>query len=354
MARIESLKFAPLELDGSNYDEWAADMQDHLTANGLLTTIDSSFEMVSAAEKEKGSQALIFILRHCQPELKSQLRTSKNPSNIWKLLNGRFELMKAAIKPKALHEWGQLRFQDFKTVQEYTRALFDIVNKLRRCGCTSEITEEALINKTLTTFHASNSQLMLTYFQRKFKEYNDLLQALLFDEQMGNLLQFNHDLRPTGSAPAPFGKASIPSASAPTELHATSNSTTATKSYPREHRKFRDFQDGRIHQRSRGNRFTSSRVSHHDHGIECYRCGKRDHTSSDCFSSQRSVDAYNRQRENDRTRRKQSYGTSRFTTGGRGRGIRHDNATSHSSELIANSNITSGVMKMPELYVDEN
>ena len=47
-----------------------------------------------------------------------------------------------------------LRLQDFKSVSEYNSAIFRISSQLQLCG--EKITDEDMLEKTFSTFHASN------------------------------------------------------------------------------------------------------------------------------------------------------------------------------------------------------
>ena len=58
------------------------------------------------------------------------------------------------ILPKARFDWTNLRIQDYKSVDEYNSALFKIVSKMKLCG--ESITEQDMLEKTFSTFHASN------------------------------------------------------------------------------------------------------------------------------------------------------------------------------------------------------
>ncbi|XP_050150472.1 uncharacterized protein LOC126625414 [Malus sylvestris] len=69
--------------------------------------------------------------------------------------------------------------------------------------CGDTITEEDLLEKTFSTFHASNVLLQQQYRARGFTEYNQLISVLLVAEQNNKLLVKNHQSRPTGSAPFP-------------------------------------------------------------------------------------------------------------------------------------------------------
>ena len=61
---------------------------------------------------------------------------------------------KKVILPKARYDWMHLRLQDFKSVSEYNSALFKISSRWKLCG--EKITDEDMLEKTSTTFHASN------------------------------------------------------------------------------------------------------------------------------------------------------------------------------------------------------
>ncbi|XP_070681795.1 uncharacterized protein [Malus domestica] len=103
------------------------------------------------------------------------------------------------ILPRACYDWTHLRIQDFKSVAEYNLALFRITSQMKLCGDT--ITEEMLLEKTFSTFHASNMVLQQQYKVRAFTEYNQLISVLLVAEQNNELLMKNHNSRPTGSTP---------------------------------------------------------------------------------------------------------------------------------------------------------
>ena len=69
--------------------------------------------------------------------------------------------------PRTRYEWMHLRFQDFKTVIEYNSAVFRITSQLKLCGET--IKDEDMLEKTLTTFHASNVILQQQYREKGFR-----------------------------------------------------------------------------------------------------------------------------------------------------------------------------------------
>ena len=94
-----------------------------------------------------------------------------------------------------------LRLQDFKTVSEYNYALFKISFGLKLCG--EKITNEDILEKMFTTFHAANVLLQQQYRERIFTKYSELISCFLVAEQNNELLMKNHQSRPTESEPFP-------------------------------------------------------------------------------------------------------------------------------------------------------
>ena len=79
--------------------------------------------------------------------------------------------------------------------------MFRISSQLKLCG--EKVTDEDMLEKTFSTFHASNLLLQQQYREKGFKKYSQLISCLLVAEQNNELLMKNHEARPTGSAPFP-------------------------------------------------------------------------------------------------------------------------------------------------------
>ncbi|XP_059664279.1 uncharacterized protein LOC132310056 [Cornus florida] len=153
------------------------------------------------ASLQDKTKAMIFLQRHISEELKTEYLTERDPLCLWNNLKERYDHQKTVILPKARADWLQLRLQDFKTVAEYNSALFKISSILKLCGDT--VTDELLLEKTFTTFHASNVLLQQQYRERRFKKYSKLISCLLVVEQNNDLLLRNHQSYPTRSIPIP-------------------------------------------------------------------------------------------------------------------------------------------------------
>ncbi|XP_008227661.1 PREDICTED: uncharacterized protein LOC103327154 [Prunus mume] len=126
------------------------------------------------------AKAMIYLKCHIHEGLKYEYLTIKDPLALWGNLKERYDHQRTVILPKARHDWMHLHLQDFKSVANYNSALFRISSKLRLCG--ENITDADLLEKTFTTFHASNVVLQQQYRERVFHKYSDLISCLLLAE----------------------------------------------------------------------------------------------------------------------------------------------------------------------------
>ncbi|XP_048431497.1 uncharacterized protein LOC125473137 [Pyrus x bretschneideri] len=157
MANLAKLNFVALDITGNNYLTWVMDAKIHLEARNLGETINED----NNTSSQDRAKAMIFICRHLDEGLKSEYLTVKDPQTLWK-----------ALKNSYNHQ-----------------------NTLKLCGET--ITEEDMLEKIFSTFHASNVLLQQQYRERGFTEYNQLIFVLFVAEQNNELLMKNHQSRPT-------------------------------------------------------------------------------------------------------------------------------------------------------------
>nr|XP_028952699.1 uncharacterized protein LOC114822487 [Malus domestica] len=125
------------------------DAKIHMEVGNLGKTIKED----NSASSQDRVKAMIFIRRHLDERLKSEYLTVKDPLTLWKALKNRYNHQKT----------------DFKTVAEYNSTMFGISSQLKLCGET--ITEEDMLEKIFSTFHASNMLLQQQYRERGFTEY---------------------------------------------------------------------------------------------------------------------------------------------------------------------------------------
>ncbi|XP_052621782.1 uncharacterized protein LOC128127353 [Lactuca sativa] len=167
---------------------------------GLGNTINDVHPLNEASSQEK-DKAMIFLRHHLDEGLKVEYLTVKDPTDLWNNLKERYDHQKTVILPGARFDWLHLRLQDFKSVSEYNSTMFKITSQLKLCGET--IIDEDMLQKTFSTFHATNMLLKQQYREKSFKKYCELISCVLVAEQNNELLMKNHQSRPTGSSPFP-------------------------------------------------------------------------------------------------------------------------------------------------------
>lgn len=293
MANITKLEFVALDVTGKNYLSWTLDAEMHLAAMGLADTIEQN----NVTTTQDRAKAMIFLRHHLHDDLKNEYLTVKNPFILWENLKERFDHLKMVVLPKARYDWLHLRLQDFKSVSEYNSAMFKIVSQLKLCGI--NITDDDMLEKTYSTFHATNIVLQQQYREKGFKKYSELISCLLVAEQNNELLMKNHESRPSGSTPFP-------------EVN------VVRKNDPR-----RDHGRGRGHFRGRGRKYDhghnrdkfgpyNRNYRNHNSGAKnndhqkwtkrnnvpknrediCYRCGMQGHWTRTCNTAKHLVDLY--------------------------------------------------------------
>ena len=178
MSNLTKLEFVALDISGNNYLSWILDAEIHLDASNLGETIKEN----NSASLQDCAKALIFLRHHLDESLKNEYLTVKDPLVLWQSLKDRYDHQKIVILPKARYDWLHLRLQDFQSVSKYNSALFKISSQLKLCG--ENITDEDMLEKTFTTFHASNVLIQQQYRERRFTKYSKLIACLLVAEKI--------------------------------------------------------------------------------------------------------------------------------------------------------------------------
>ena len=201
MSNMAKLEFPALEVNGKNYMPWTIDAEMHLESMGIREAIN----FINDCSLQDKARAHVFLRKHIDQLLRIEYLNVSDPNTLWTLLKERFDHQREIMIPNARNEWMTLRFQDFKKVNEYNSALFRICSQLRFCG--EEVSDEEMLEKTYSTFHASNITLMQQYRMQRFTRYSELNTCLLVAEQNNDLLMKNHESRPTGSVALPEANA---------------------------------------------------------------------------------------------------------------------------------------------------
>ncbi|KAM2302281.1 hypothetical protein ACFX1S_033108 [Malus domestica] len=104
---------------------------------------------------------MIFIRRHIHDALQIEYLAEEDPCALWVALADRFDHQEDIFLPKARYEWQHLSFQDFKYVNDYNYEVCRIRSFLKFYNET--LTQEDLLEKTYSTFSASNIVLQQQY-----------------------------------------------------------------------------------------------------------------------------------------------------------------------------------------------
>ncbi|XP_024007935.1 uncharacterized protein LOC112083945 [Eutrema salsugineum] len=199
MSNIQKVEYEALTVSGDNYLKWALDTKIYLNSKSLGECIK---DPNTATQTERYSA--IFIIRHHLAEsLKQQYLTLEDPLELWVALKKRYDHQKTVILPQAKFDWKNLRFEDFKSVEEFNFELFRIVALIKLCG--EEVTDKDMLEKTFSTFGTPNVVLQQQYRAMNHSTYEDLISCLLLAEKNNQLLLRNSAMRPPGSAPLPEG-----------------------------------------------------------------------------------------------------------------------------------------------------
>ncbi|XP_050160361.1 uncharacterized protein LOC126633861 [Malus sylvestris] len=168
------------------------DAKIHLEVVNLGETIKED----NSASSQDRAKAMIFICRHLDEGLKSEYLMVEDPLTFWKALKNRYN-----------HQ---------KTLKLYGET----------------ITKEDMLEKTFSTFHASNVLMQQQYIERGFTHYNQLIFVILVAEQNNELPMKNHEPWPTGLAPFP-------------EVNATSLEGNTTSSHGNNYKRGHGHKQGR-------------------------------------------------------------------------------------------------------------
>ncbi|XP_058773116.1 uncharacterized protein LOC131647219 [Vicia villosa] len=198
-------QFKILSIIGENFKTWNNNLIEYLSCEGLNKILegDNSGKTTDDPEEmeKKKSKVNRIIKHHLDDGLQTEYSNAKDPKILWDKIKARFGHQKKVLLPSLMDQWNKLQFQDYKTVIAYNSAMHQIIAKLEFCGKT--ITEKEKLEKTFSTFHASQVLLQQQYRMREYTEYSDLVAALLVAEQNNELLIKNHQARPTGTMPYP-------------------------------------------------------------------------------------------------------------------------------------------------------
>ncbi|XP_021754996.1 uncharacterized protein LOC110720303 [Chenopodium quinoa] len=147
MGDLMKRQFNILDLSGKKFLEWKVDAMMNLKAQGLEHTVkenkspsgqttdatSSATTVEKPITEQDKAKALVLLRHHLHEGLKTEYMMVEDPKELWDCLNERFGHHKRVLLPKALFDWTNLRFQDFKSVIDYNSTIHEIVSILRYC-----------------------------------------------------------------------------------------------------------------------------------------------------------------------------------------------------------------------------
>ncbi|XP_058742482.1 uncharacterized protein LOC131614974 [Vicia villosa] len=153
-------QFKILSIIGENFITWNNNLIEYLSCEGLNKILegDNSGKTTDDPEEmeKKKSKVNRIIKHHLDDGLQTEYSNAKDPKILWDKIKARFGHQKKVLLPSLMDQGNKLRFQDYKTVITYNSAMHQIIAKLEFCGKT--ITEKEKLEKTFSTFHASQAR----------------------------------------------------------------------------------------------------------------------------------------------------------------------------------------------------
>ncbi|XP_017974461.1 PREDICTED: uncharacterized protein LOC108661545 [Theobroma cacao] len=104
MSNLTKLEFVALDITGKNYLSWILDAEIHLNAMGLGDTIKEE----NKAFNQDKAKAMIFLRHHLHKGLKIEYLTIKDPVDLWKSLNERYDHQKTQYREKGFKKYSEL------------------------------------------------------------------------------------------------------------------------------------------------------------------------------------------------------------------------------------------------------
>lgn len=270
-----------LALDGHNYPAWSSDMKISLTCRNLYQVITEPEAGDPTITSSQRSGVLLLLRNYIHPDLKAQYLMEENPQALWNALKARYEKQKELIYPEASYEWNNLRIQDFKSVEEYNRAVHNICSKLKFCD--KEPKDPEKIEKTLSTMLPADRVLQHQFRAMKFEHYSELIHILTQAEKHDELLLKNHHKLPTGAKPLPEVHNNVQNSNSDKfngQFRPFTKNFKGNKNFKRNN-KYKAYNKGKGNSKPR---FDKSKT--------CNKCGCFKHTTKKCRTPKHLVDLY--------------------------------------------------------------
>ncbi|XP_026450570.1 uncharacterized protein LOC113350650 [Papaver somniferum] len=118
-------EFELLDSAGLEYHRWVADVETTFVAKDFTSTIKPSADAAPATEKDKAN-ALMFLKRHIDPNLRWGYHHLKTPKELWDALDSRFGNIHDSLIPQLNVLWNEIRFLDYVKVNDFQKYTLQI------------------------------------------------------------------------------------------------------------------------------------------------------------------------------------------------------------------------------------
>ncbi|CAH9076577.1 unnamed protein product [Cuscuta europaea] len=306
-------EFDILDSEGLEYHRWVSDIETTFVAKDYSATLADPESLKDNAPSEKiKAAALMFLRRHIDPSLRWEYLQLKTLKELWDALKCRFGNIHDTLIPELTVQWNEIRLVDYKKINDFNKDMLCLKARLNFCG--KPITEDEMIDKTLSTFPTSAlilaNQYRLEHNNKRITTFNQLINLLQVAERQNQVL-LNNNARPVGTKKIPevnYGKAN-------TGKHPSGRGEGRTRGRGRNNHGGRggrgtgrggfskvwkrDTRGGTSGQTNKAHNAPSKPPVKRDRVGEepCYRCGVSGHRYKNCQASNRVVAAYKKYRE---------------------------------------------------------
>ncbi|XP_026415856.1 uncharacterized protein LOC113311229 [Papaver somniferum] len=194
-------EFELLDSTGLEYRHWAADVETTYATKDHTATIKPSTvaNVVPATEKENAN-ALMFLKRHIDPNLRWGYHHFKTPKELWDALESRFGNIHDSLFPQLQVQWNEIRFLDYVKVNDFQKGMLQLQARLNFCG--TKLTDGEMIQKTLSTFLTSliilANQYQLDVDNKRITNFSKLINLIQVAERQNEIL-VNNNARVVGN-----------------------------------------------------------------------------------------------------------------------------------------------------------
>ncbi|XP_026398741.1 uncharacterized protein LOC113294564 [Papaver somniferum] len=136
----------------------------------------------------------MFLKRHIHPNLRWGYHHLKTPKELWDALDSRFGDIHDSLIPQLNVLWNEIWFPDYVKVNDFQKHMLQIQARMYFCG--KKLTDEEMIQKTLSTFPTSSmilaNQYRLEVDNKRITTFSRLINLLQVAERHNEIFVNNN------------------------------------------------------------------------------------------------------------------------------------------------------------------